>query len=401
MTPKKIIISGTGCALADFLYNNVSFNSLSFKRYQSKRPGDGGLNPGKLVFTEELERYSGLPYSSILEELTGNRKPDAFNVGGPALVSLIHASQMLESDEYEVRFFGMAGKDDISGRIFEIVEKTPLDKSNYLITGSKATPFTDVLSDPGFADGHGERTFVNNIGAAWEYLPESLKDDFFRSDIVCFGGTALVPLLHEKLTTLLEKAKNRNCITLVNTVFDFINEKKDPGEAWPLGNSMKSFPLIDILIMDHDEALRISGQQNIGNAASYFINANVSSFIITNGANDLYFMSNGRFFKKLELTRLPVSKKVIDDIISKPQLKGDTTGCGDNFAGGVLSSVAWQLKSKSIGQFDLIEAISWGVASGGFTCFTIGGTYLEKFHGEKRIKVSELQMDYIKQIGYK
>jgi len=400
MALKKIVISGTGCALADFLYKDVPFDSNSFKSYQSKRPGDGGLNPGKLVFTEELEKYSGLQYSTILEELTGGRMPDAFNVGGPSLVSMIHASQMLEKDEYEVRFFGMAGKDEISDKIFEIVEKTPLNKHNYLITGKKATPFTDVFSDPGFANGHGERTFVNNIGAAWDYSPEYLNEDFYSSDIVCFGGTALVPQVHENLTLILKKAKGNNCVTLVNTVFDFINEKKDPYKAWPLGNSLESFPLIDILIMDHDEALRISGQNNIEKAVSCFNDANVSSFIITNGANELYFKSNGNFFKKIELTRLPVSRKVIDDIKSKPQLKGDTTGCGDNFAGGVLSSVAWQLRSKSIGQFDLIEAISWGVASGGFTCFTIGGTYIEKYPGEKRGLVSEFQKEYLKQIRY-
>ena len=51
-------------------------------------------------------------------------------------------------------------------------------------------------------------------------------------------------------------------------------------------------------------------------------------------------------------------------------------------------------------KFDFIEAISWGVASGGYTCFIIGGTYLEKISGEKRKKVAELQEKYLKQIGY-
>ena len=54
MSKEKIVISGTGCALADFIYNGVSFNSISFKKYLSKKAGDGGLSPGKLVFTEEL-----------------------------------------------------------------------------------------------------------------------------------------------------------------------------------------------------------------------------------------------------------------------------------------------------------------------------------------------------------
>ncbi len=48
----KIIISGAGCAIADLIYNRVSFASPGFQKYISKQNGDGGLSPGKLVFTE-------------------------------------------------------------------------------------------------------------------------------------------------------------------------------------------------------------------------------------------------------------------------------------------------------------------------------------------------------------
>ncbi|MFZ0280591.1 MAG: carbohydrate kinase family protein, partial [Bacteroidales bacterium] len=291
MSIKKIVISGTGCALADFLYNGVSFRGAAFSRYKSEKSGDGGLSPGKLVFTEELEKYSGQSYAGILKEITGNRPPDAFNVGGPSLVSLIHSSQMLDSHNFKVNFFGMAGKDEIGSRIFGLARRTPLNIENYLSTSLKPTPFTDVFSDSGYAGGHGERTFVNNIGAAWDYSPEHLSSSFFDSDIVCFGGTALVPRIHDNLTELLLKAKNRKCLTIVNTVFDFISEKKNPGSTWPIVNKPDQYGLIDILIMDCEEALKISGQQNIDNAADFFATANVPCFIITDGANDLYGMS--------------------------------------------------------------------------------------------------------------
>ena len=52
MGTRKITISGTGCALADYLFTNVSFHTDAFQKYQSKMPGDGGLSPGKLVFAE-------------------------------------------------------------------------------------------------------------------------------------------------------------------------------------------------------------------------------------------------------------------------------------------------------------------------------------------------------------
>ncbi|MGD0342497.1 MAG: PfkB family carbohydrate kinase, partial [Bacteroidales bacterium] len=222
-------------------------------------PGDGGLSIGKLVFTEELEKFSNMPYQEIIKDILEDRTYDAFNIGGPSLVSLINASQLLNSDEYEVRFFGMAGKDETAEKIFEIVRRTPLNINNYHITKRKATPFTHVLSDPDFDEGHGERTFINNIGGAWKFTPGHLDNRFFNSDIVCFGGTALVPQIHDNLTFLLTRAKKNNCITLVNTVFDFRNEKDNPDKPWPLVNSNESFGLIDLLIMDCEEALRISG----------------------------------------------------------------------------------------------------------------------------------------------
>ena len=153
MSLKKIIISGTGCALGDFLYNGVSFNQPGFIKFKSEKPGDGGLSPGKLVFTEELEKFSGCSYSEILKEITGGRQPDAFNVGGPSLVSLINASQLLGTEEYHVKYFGIAGEDETARKIFDIVRKTPLDIKNYKTTNIKDSPFTDVFSDPGYDNG--------------------------------------------------------------------------------------------------------------------------------------------------------------------------------------------------------------------------------------------------------
>jgi sugar/nucleoside kinase (ribokinase family) len=275
-----------------------------------------------------------------------------------------------------------------------------LNIENYLATSPRATPFTDVLSDPGYDNGHGERTFINNIGAAWDFYPEELGDAFFHSDIACFGGTGLVPRIHDGLTGLLENARKNQCTTLVNTVFDFRNEKNNPGKPWPLVRTIDDYGLIDLLIMDCTEALGISGRKTLDEAAAFFASTAVSSFIITNGAQDLVAFSRGGLFEKTELLRLPVSKKVTDALKSDPSLKGDTTGCGDNFVGGVTASLAWQMKKLRKGQFNLLEALSWGIASGGFCCFTVGGTYLESTPGQKRTEVQYLQKEYLNQIGH-
>ncbi len=360
--------------------------------------GDGGLSPGKLVFLDELEKYANKKYSDILCEISDKASFDDFNIGGPGLVSLIHASQMLSTNEFEVRFFGCTGQDDIAGSLFDLLQKTPLIISDYVPQSTKATPFTHVFSDFTYDGGHGERTFVNNIGAAWDYTSEMLSDDFFKAQVVCFGGTALVPQIHDNLTSLLKKAKDNNCITVVNTVFDFRNEKSYPMMPWPLGDTDESFKFTDILIMDSEEALKISGKSSLQEAAVYFRDHQVSSYLITNGSKEVIAYSNGRLFQKMNISSFPVSQKIVTELQSASTLKGDTTGCGDNFAGGVIASIAQQLQSGKAGLFDLTEALSLGVASGGFACFYVGGTYYEKTQGEKLAKVQSYQSEYLKQI---
>lgn len=395
MPQEKILISGTGCALADFLYADVRFDSTAFSRYLSKKTGDGGLTPGRLVFTEEFEKFAGKPYTEVLKELTGNNPSDGFNIGGPGLVSMIHASQMLEDKDFEVKFYGSLGNDKTARLIADKVKSTPLDISNYQIISEKPTSFTDVFSDPTFDNGNGERTFVNNIGAALDFLPDMIDDAFFGSHIVCFGGTALVPKIHDNLSFPLGKAKINKCITVVNTVFDFRNEKRYPGKPWPLGNRDENHGLIDVLIMDHDEAIKLSGQQTVENAIAYFTGMQVSCFIITNGANDITFFSDGRLFEKTSPLKFPVSRMLTEEL----KRKGDTTGCGDNFVGGIIASLARQLKTKARGQFSVNEAISLAVASGGFTCSYLGGTYIENSRGEKWSKIQEFISDYKLQTG--
>ncbi len=395
MSPGKIIISGTGCALADFLYTGVRFDSPQFKKYLSKQTGDGGLSPGKLVFTEELEKYSGVNYPLILNEITGNSVPDKFNPGGPGLVSFIHASQMLDSKHYDIRFYGSLGNDVTADKILQLVKKTSLNISGYFKRSLKPTPCTDVFSDATFEGGHGERTFVNNIGAAWDFSAGMLDEYFFDAAITCFGGTALVPQIHDNLTDLLKRSKHKNSITVVNTVFDFRNEKKSPGKQWPLVNSTESYSMIDVLIMNKEEAFKISGKSDKTDACGFFIQNGVSSFFITDGASDIIVFSDGKLFNRMDITHFPVSGLVTSELRSK----GDTTGCGDNFAGGIISSLALQIHSGK-GSFDLVSALAWAVASGGFTCSYVGGTFLDSYPGEKLQNIQEFRDNYLRQIEY-
>lgn len=396
MTDRQITISGTGSALMDYLYGQVDFNSQAFRKYLSRKSGDGGLHPGRLVFVTDLERFAGKSIDAILPELVSTA-PDTSNIGGPAVVSLIHAAQMLNSSNFEVRFYGAAGDDKTGKDLMQNIKQTPLKLSKYRVFAGTHTPFTNVLSDPNYHEGAGERTFINNIGAAWKFTPKSLDNDFFNSDIITFGGTALVPHLHDNLTELLQKGKKNGGITVVNTVYDFRNEQKHPGEPWPLGEHKHSLPAIDLLLMDEEEALKISGKADIDAAIGYFRDHGTHAFIITRGSKEVIVYSDGELFTSAGLYYLPVSERVVREMQENPENKGDTTGCGDNFAGGAIASLARQM-AKDSEKFSLKEIAAWGVASGGFACFYFGGTYLENSAGEKYHRISPYVSDYKNQI---
>lgn len=392
----KIIVSGVGCCLVDLLYNNIDFSGDRINQFLSLRAGDGGLVPGRLVFREEFVKFCQRPFDEVINEITGGNTYEKINIGGPAIVPLIHASQMINRHSCEIRFYGRGGNDKIGEYLLDALKSTPVILKDYKLINN-ITPSTVVLSDPQHESGQGERIFINAIGSAWDYDPSKLDIDFFKSNIVVFGGTALVPKIHDSLATLLKRAKAYRSITIVNTVYDFRNEKLNPSCRWPLGENDESYLNIDLLITDMEEALRLSGANNLSDAIMFFRDKRVKSFIITNGSNNITIYSDGRFFKRLEIFEMPVSERIINDL--KQKHNGDTTGCGDNFAGGIIASVIEQLR-EGIGHPDLIEACCWGVVSGGFACFYLGGTYFEQKNGEKLFKIRPYYEAYRKQIGY-
>ncbi len=383
MSKKKINVSVVGCSLVDCVYADVDFSSAAFRKYSSVNNGDGGLVPGQLVFMESLEKFSGVSARQLMSELTDNKLVPARNVGGPAVVAAINASQLCCNYPAEIKFYGARGRDESADFIDSIVSQTPLDVTNYVkIDG--ATPSTQVLSDPTYHDGKGERTFINVIGAANNYMPEDIGDEFYQSDVLFFSATALMPPLHDALTGLLKKAKAAGKITMVSTVFDFRNEMRDPEGRWPLGESDESYKYIDLLAIDWDEARRMSGEEELEKIVGFFADRGVSSLFITHGAKDFFVYSDGRLFTQKALSALPVNLLVNEDLAKYPERRGDTTGCGDNFAGGLLTSLIMQLSDgKEPGNLDWHDAAAWAGASGGFACFCLGGTYLEKAPGEK------------------
>ena len=276
-------IWGAGCSLIDYLYTPCDFASEPFVRYASQTDGDGGLKPGRLVFAEELERFARQPFARILEDLAGGAPPRRVNLGGPAVVALINAAQLLADAGVSVHFQGARGDDETGRRILQVLDRTPVDASSYRVFPG-TTPFTYVFSDPSYAGGRGERMFVNALGAASLFAPSQVDERLFSADIALFGATAIVPPLHRALGSLLARVRARGGITVVSTVFDFLNEKADPRGRWPLGEDDGTYRLIDLLVTDREEALRMSGAASPAEAVERFREMGTGAVVVTQGA---------------------------------------------------------------------------------------------------------------------
>ncbi len=393
-------VAGAGCGVADFLYPDIDFASATFRRFASRSPADGGLQPGRLVFREDFEAFAGCELEQALAEMVPPDSRPTYNVGGPALVAMVLVSQLLRDSGVRARYYGATGDDNLGRRIRSVLQRTPLDTSRYAVKPGP-TPSTCVLCDPKHAAGHGERTFINTLGAAREFGPSDLDEAFYAARIRALGGTALVPQLHRSLDTVLARAREREGINIVHTVYDFLSERAQPGRPWPLVDWDAGYPMIDLLVLDAEEARRISGLEGLREAVDRFVHAGVHSLVVTNGPGPAFIYSDGTVFAATGVSQMPVSARVVRERAEgAANAGGDTTGCGDNLVGGIIASAAAQmLVGVPMGELDMARAAGVGICAGGITCFRAGGLHVEKEPGENAAMLADYYADYRAQVA--
>ena len=413
-----IRVNAAGCSLVDNLYGRLSFASPGYRRLLSSRIGDGGLVTGGLTFSEALARFAGEDYRSLLGGLTGGCPPDNSNIGGPGIVPIIHAAQVCRRRDIRYRFAGVVGRDANGRRLRDMMRRAGFAMDDYT-ESPEPTPSTDVFSDPDFDGGRGERTFVYTIGAAGRYGPESLPADFFDAEIILLGATALVPPLHDALDDLCRRARNAGAFVIVCTVFDFRNEARMNGRPWPL---VDNFANIDLLVMDREESLKISGQESPRSALRQFLDSGCGGVVITQGADDILLgAAEGGPFRMPGRTEMPTCRYA-DEAAAGAGGNRDTTGCGDNFAGGLIDCIAHRkaeeleyAESAAPGnnhpkntpgeqldlreRLDLEEAVIFGVAAGSTALGCLGGVYYEEAPGDKRRAMQRFLDAYRAELG--
>ena len=168
---------------------------------------------------------------------------------------------------------------------------------------------------------NGERDFYFNRGADAQLSKEDIsKIDLQQFPIVHFGSaTGFLPgPLQETYDYLFEQAQANNCFISFDPNYRQLLFQND--QAFFIKKSWQYIEACNFFKVSDEEALLITGEKNIEDAASIFSKKSKAIFAITIGKEGTLLGIKGQTFKVESLPVDPV----------------DTTGAGDAFVGAVL-----------------------------------------------------------------
>ncbi|MBO4809028.1 MAG: carbohydrate kinase [Lachnospiraceae bacterium] len=285
------------------------------------------------------------PVKGMLNSYTANPG------GAPANVAVSAAR-----NEIKAGFLGKLGNDDFGKLLINTLKKDNVEILAPELTDEATTTLAFVTLDE---SGDRSFTFARKPGADM-LLSESdvAKVDFSEWDIVHAGSVSQSGLPErDAVLTALKKAKD--CGKIVS--FDINYRDK----IWSFDEckkeSEKIFPLTDLLKISDEELDFVGGEANI---PSFMRENDIKVVVVTLGGDgaEIYF---GRQGGGTESVRIPAMKVKATD----------TTGAGDAYWGGFLSSLLRQgvKKTSDITMAILETAGKYGAVSGGLCVEKPGG----------------------------
>ena len=186
----------------------------------------------------------------------------------------------------------------------------------------------------------GERDFYFNRGADGELSRDEVEDiDLDEFSIIHFGSaTAFLPgSLQVAYQSLLQKALHQNIFISFDPNYRHLlfqnNNQSFIEQSWNFLSICNFFKVSD------EEALLLTGRNNVTDAAADFIKKTKAVFTITLGKEGTLLGINGK-----AITIPSIAVKVVD-----------TTGAGDAFVGAVL----FQLSKYSKAEIEKLKAADW------------------------------------------
>lgn len=189
----------------------------------------------------------------------------------------------------------------------------------------------------------GSRPALHVIGSNAAIAPEDLASiDLSDVAVLHLGGTCLLPGVDGAPSVgLLRRARDAG----VATTMDFI----PTGGAGDRDAVLPCLPFVDYLFPSEEDALSFAGASSIDEAIAFYLDAGVSTLVITRGAAGVSISTRDH----RDMRRPAYAVDVVD-----------TTGCGDAFSAGFI----WGLVSGA----DVVEAAERGLVCGSLVATGLG-----------------------------
>lgn len=231
---------------------------------------------------------------------------------------------------------GVVGRDSLGEWLINQMTVEGVDVSGIARTSDLPTSATMLPIRP-----NGERPALHVIGANALLGPEHVPWEVVRrARFMHIGGTSLLARLDGQPTAgILRRAKELG----VTTSLDLIGvPAQDQDEVFG-----PCYPYLDYFLPNEEDALQLSGQRDLAEAAHWFHERGVRATAITLGAR-------GATLSRAGSDPITLVAPAVDVV--------DTTGCGDAFSAGFLTGLAEGLADE--------EALRLGVAAG--SCVATG-----------------------------
>ena len=231
---------------------------------------------------------------------------------------------------------GAVGDDEKADFVVSVLEKFGVDTAGFERIQGVQTSSTILNIRP-----NGERPALHLRGACDYFLPPNKeKLDIFDCKVFHLGGTGLLKKLDGSVSVeLLKEAKEKDCITtwdLIGATESTINIVK------PL------LPHIDYFMPSVEEASIMCGLDDPMDIAKYYLDNGVTNCVLTMGGEGSLFVNK-------------------DETIKTPAFDinvVDTTGCGDAFNAGIITSL--------INNFDLEQSLKFATTTSGLVATGLG-----------------------------
>lgn len=254
------------------------------------------------------------------------------------------------------RFLGLAGRDDYGTFMLDGLRKLGVDTSLVRLTEEVRTGVTINLI-------HGrQRSQVTYPGTIAAFDGGTIGADVFEGvRHVHFAGPYLQTRLRPHITRLLGVARQRGVTTSLDTQWD-------PSEVWaPIHEWL---PLLDILFVNADEAVSITGKSSAEPACTALA-ADTACPVVKDGRAGavVAYQDAAR--------RIPTYEAVVED----------TTGAGDTFDAAFLYA---RLNRNR----DIVEAARYANAAAARSCTFRGGIQARSSH-EDVLAFMERKLEHV------